>query len=168
MAENTTRYLQELGPNLQNIMKRLLANQNLLRYLMYTDKDPLSADKPDVLPRDAYKNGGDGVVRIIPIIGYKDDSTSNITLRVLKGIPSPDNTEFLEIYFTVEVFVPAEQWIIIDQNLRPYAIMGEIQKSLENKSINGLGKISGSGFSVNFFTEEMSAFMMNFRITQFN
>jgi hypothetical protein len=46
--------------------------------------------------------------------------------------------------------------------------MGEVQRSLENKKINGLGEIRGSGFSVNFFTEEMSAFIMSFKITQFN
>ena len=68
----------------------------------------------------------------------------------------------------IEVFVPNEQWIIKGDNLRPYSIMGEIQKSLENKNINGLGTIRGSGFSVNFFTEEISAFIMNFKISQFN
>lgn len=168
MAENVTRYLQELGPNLQKIMKRLLANQNLLRYLTYTDADPLNSDKPDVDPKLAYSRGDDGVLRIIPIIGSKDDPKSIVTLRVMKGVPSIDNSDFLEIYFAIEVFVPNEQWIIIDSNLRPYAIMGEIQKSLENKTINGLGKINGAGFSSNFFTEEMSAFLMQFRITQFN
>lgn len=168
MAENQTRYLQELGGNLQKIMKRLLANQNLLRYLMYTDPDPLSSDKPNIDPRDAYLNGDNGVVRIIPVIGYKDDSTSNITLKVSKGVPSQDNSEFLDIYFAIEIFVPTTQWIIINTNLRPYAIMGEIQKSLEGKYINGLGKIKGSGFSVNFFTEEISAFLMTFKITQYS
>ena len=167
MRESDVRFLGELGPNLQKLMKRLLANQNLLRYLFYTDKDPLNSDKPDVDPKDAYKNGNDGVVRIIPIIGAKDDSTSVLTLRVQKGTPSRENSEYLDIYFSIEIFVPAEQWIIIDTNLRPYAIMGEVQKSLENKSINGLGKITGSGFACNFFTEEMVAFQMSFQITQF-
>ena len=162
------RALGELGINLQKIMTRLLANQNLLRYLVYTDTDPLNPNKPDIKAEDAYLNGSDGVVRIIPIIGHKDDSQSNITLRVLKGVPSVDNSEFLEIYFAIEIFVPTTQWLIIDTSLRPYAIMGEIQKSLEGKTINGLGKISGSGFSVNFFTEEMSAFIMQYRVTQYN
>lgn len=168
MEKKGVRYLEELGPNLQKIMKRLLANQSLLRYLMYTDSDPLSENKPDIKPEDAYLKGDNGCVRIIPIIGYKDDSKSVITLRVMKGVPSVENSEFLDIYFAIEIFVPAEQWIIIDSNLRPYAIMGEIQKSLANKNINGLGKISGAGFSVNFFTEEMTAFIMQFQITQFN
>ena len=168
MAESQVRFLQEMGPNLIKMMKRLLANQNLLRLLTYTDKDPLSETKTDIKASEAYLHGDDGVVRIIPIIGTKDNSTSIITLRVLKGIPSMDNPEFLDIYFSIEVFVPNEQWIIKGDNLRPYSIMGEIQKSLEGKNINGLGTIRGSGFSVNFFTEEMSAFIMNYKITQFN
>lgn len=168
MAESQVRFLQEMGPNLIKMMKRLLANQNLLRLLVYTDKDPLAEDKENVTAKDAYMQGDNGAVRIIPIIGAKENSTSIITLRVLKGIPSMDNPEFLDIYFSIEVFVPNEQWIIKGDNLRPYSIMGEIQKSLEGKNINGLGTIRGSGFSVNFFTEEMSAFIMNYRITQYN
>lgn len=168
MAESQVRFLQEMGSNLIKMMKRLLANQNLLRLLTYTDKDPLALDKADVKANEAYLQGDNGVVRIIPVIGAKENSQSIITLRVLKGIPSMDNPEFLDIYFSIEVFVPNEQWIIKGDNLRPYSIMGEIQKSLEGKNINGLGTIRGSGFSVNFFTEEMSAFIMNYRITQYN
>ena len=168
MAESQVRFLQEMGSNLIKMMKRLLANQNLLRLLTYTDKDPLALDKADVKANEAYLQGDNGVVRIIPVIGAKENSQSIITLRVLKGIPSMDNPEFLDIYFSLEVFVPNEQWIIKGDNLRPYSIMGEIQKSLEGKNINGLGTIRGSGFSVNFFTEEMSAFIMNYRITQYN
>lgn len=168
MAESQVRYLKEMGPNLIKIMKRLLTNQDLLRLLVYTDKDPLNPEKPEISPSEAYLNGDNGTVRIIPIIGAKETATSVVTLRVLKGVPSSNNSEFLDIYFSIEIFVPNEQWIIKDDNLRPYAIMGEIQKSLENKKINGLGTIRGSGFSVNFFTQEMSAFIMNYRITQYN
>lgn len=161
------RDLAELGENLQKIMKRLLTNQKLLRYLYYTDKDPLNPEKIDVTPEVAYQDGKTGVIRIVPIIDEKEDSKSIITMRVLKGVPSADNSEFLEIFFAIEIFVPIQQWIIKDSNLRPYAIMGEIQKSLNDKRINGLGEIKGSGFSDNFFTEEISAFLMSFRIIQY-
>lgn len=167
MAESQVRFLEEMGPNLIKIMKRLLSNQELLKLLYYTDKDPLGEDKAEVSKENAYMQGDNGVVRIIPIIGNKENSNSVITLRVLKGIPTASNPDFLDIYFSIEVFVPNEQWIIKGDNLRPYAIMGQIQRSLEGKNINGLGTIRGSGFSVNFFTEEISAFIMNYRITQF-
>lgn len=166
--DSKVRFLGEMGVNMQAIIKRLLANKDLLKLLTYTDKDPLSSDKPAVKPKEAYKNGDDGVVRIVPVLREDDIENSVITLRILRGDPSSENNEFLSIYFIIEIFVPNKQWIIASDNLRPYAIMGEIQKSLENKDINGLGKIRGRGFECNFFTEEISAFMMKFSITQFN
>jgi hypothetical protein len=42
--------------------------------------------------------------------------------------------------------------------LRPFSILGEIQKSLEGKTINGLGKIEGGDFSLDFLTDEISAY----------
>jgi hypothetical protein len=68
------------------------------------------------------------------------------------------NTEFRNIKISVEVFVPLTQWIIKDTNLRPFAILGEIEKSLQGKSINGLGKIEGGDFALNFLTEEIGAY----------
>ncbi len=170
IENSSVRFLGEMGPNLIKIVKRLLANDKLLRLLWYTDKDPLANDEshPNVNPKTAYGNGDDSIVRIIPVVGTMENSRSIITLRVLRGIPSNDNNEFLDIYFSIEIFVPNEEWMIKGDNLRPYAIMGEVQRSLEGKKINGLGEIRGSGFAVNFFTEEISAFIMNYRITQYN
>ena len=39
-----TRNLADMGTNLQKIVKRLQANQNLLKLLYYSGKDPLSED----------------------------------------------------------------------------------------------------------------------------
>ena len=52
--------------------------------------------------------------------------------------------------------------------LRPFAILGEIQKSLSNKTINGLGKMQGGSFTLNFLTEEMSDYEMNFDIISYD
>lgn len=166
--ENKARYLQEFGINLQKIVKRLLSNQQLLRLLSYTDKDPLNPNKEDVLKEDAYKDGRNGVVRIVPIIEDKDNSTSIISLRVAKGEPISENSEYLEIYFFIDVFVPTTQWVIKDSNLRPFAIIGEVQRSLSGKTINGLGKIVDAGFSINFLTEDITAYSIPFKITQYS
>lgn len=166
--EKDPKYLEELGVNLQKIIKMLLRNKRLLRLLKYTDKEPQSKEKEEVDPIAAYGNGGDSLIRIIPIVPSKEDSTSIITLRVLKGVLIEKNKNFLDIYFAIEIFVPIKQWIITEDNLRPYAIMGEISKSLSNKQINGLGTIKGAGFSSNYFTEEISNYIMNFRITQYD
>lgn len=164
MAESSARYLQELGPNLKKIATFLLKNENLRKLLYNEGPDPLN--EGEVTEKQVYQHGNDGLLRVIPIITDKDNEKSIITFRVIKGVPSK-NPDFLDIYLAVEVFVPNNQWLIKGDNLRPYAIMGEIQKSLEGKKINGLGKISGSGFDCNFFTDEISAFLMRFAITQY-
>ena len=58
--------------------------------------------------------------------------------------------------------------IIKDTNLRPFAILGEIEESLEGKTINGLGKIEGGDFDLNFLTDEISAYEQTFWIVTYD
>ena len=78
------------------------------------------------------------------------------------------NGEFRNVVISVETFVPLTQWIIKDTNLRPFAIMGEIQKSLNGKKIEGLGKMVGGDFALNFLTEEIGAYEQTFIITTYD
>ena len=79
-----------------------------------------------------------------------------------------ENSEFRNFTLNIEVFTPLTQWIIKNESLRPFCIMGEIQNSLLNKTINGLGKIVGGDFSLNFLTEEISCYEMEFSIIDYN
>ena len=157
------RNLEELGPNLQKIVKHLMSNQSLLKLLYYTDKDPLDGDNltQEQIQNEVYEK----LIKIIPRVGPKETAKS---LRVVRGNLNRSNDEFRDIQINIEVFVPLTQWIIKDSNLRPFAIMGEIQKSLCGKKINGLGKISGGDFSINFLTEEISCYEMSFDIMEYD
>lgn len=160
------RNLEELGPNLQKIVKHLMSNQSLLKLLYYTDKDPLDGDNltQEQIQNEIYEK----LIKIIPRVGPKETAKSLISLRVVRGNLNRSNDEFRDIQINIEVFVPLTQWIIKDSNLRPFAIMGEIQKSLCGKKINGLGKISGGDFSINFLTEEISCYEMSFDIMEYD
>jgi hypothetical protein len=137
-------------------MSRLLANQRLLKLLYYTDKDPYS--QPDLTQEQIQKEIFEKLVKITPRVGPKETAHSIVVIKVNKGQTDNNNTEFRNISINVESFVPLTQWIIKDDNLRPFAIMGEIQKSLNGKTISGLGKMSGGDFILNFLTEEISAY----------
>jgi hypothetical protein len=63
--------------------------------------------------------------------------------------------------------VPLTQWYIRDTNFRPFAILGELQKSLDDKIINGLGKISGGDFELNFVTDEVICYQQVYEITEY-
>lgn len=160
------RNLGELGINLQKIITRLQANQNLLKLLYYTDKDPFSHTD---LTTDQIKNEVfEKLIKIVPRVGPKETASSLISLRVVTGRLNGENDEFRDIGLAIEVFVPLTQWFIKDDNLRPFCIMGEIQKSLSNKIINGMGRITGGNFSINFLTEEISCYEMTFDIIEYD
>ena len=160
------RNCAELGANLQKIINRLISNKDLLKLLYYNDKDPLS--QPDLTEKQIKEEVLEKLIKIIPRIGPKETANSIISIRVVSARRNLENNEFRDITLAVEIFVPLTQWIIKDSNLRPFAIMGEIQKSLDNKKINGLGKMIGGEFNLNFLTEEISAYEQSYRIITYD
>lgn len=162
----SVRNCAELGVNLQYIIKRLFANQNLLKLLYYTDKDPL--DNEDLTKEQIQDEVFEKLIKIVPRVGPHETAHSVVTVRVARGQGLASNGEFRNVVISVESFVPLTQWIIKDTNLRPFAIMGEIQKSLEGKKIEGLGKMVGGDFALNFLTEEISAYEQTFVITTYD
>lgn len=160
------RNLETLGPNLQKIITRLQANQNLLKLLYYTDKDPLN--NKDLTKEQIKEEVFEKLIKIIPRVGPKETAKSILAIRVVRGRKNSGNDEFTDLSINIEVFVPLTQWIIKDENLRPFAIMGEIQRSLDNKTIDGLGKLTGGDFDLNFLTEEISCYELTYRITTYD
>ena len=160
------RNCAELGANLQKIINRLISNKDLLKLLYYNDKDPLS--QPDLTEKQIKEEVLEKLIKIIPRIGPKETANSIVSIRVVSARRNLENNEFRDITLAVEIFVPLTQWIIKDSNLRPFAIMGEIQKSLDNKKINGLGKMIGGEFNLNFLTEEISAYEQSYRIITYD
>ena len=161
-----TRNLADMGTNLQKIINRLQSNQNLLKLLYYSGKDPYSED--DLTIEQIKNEVFEKLIKVIPRVGPKETAQSIIVLRIVRGRSNEGNNEFRDFELDIEVFVPMTQWIIKDSNLRPFAIMGEIHKSLNNKTIDGLGKMVGGNFQVNFLTDEMSCYEMAYYITTYD
>lgn len=156
----------EIGENLIKIVQRLEANQNLLKLLYYTDKDPLN--NIDLSDQQIKEEVFEKLIKIIPRVGPKETSTSIIAIRVVRADKNSTNDEFRDILIQIEVFTPLTQWIIKGTQLRPFAILGEIQKSLDNKTVNGLGKMKGGDFTLNFLTDEISCYEQSFGITTYD
>ena len=161
-----TRNLEDMGPNLQKIITRLQSNQNLLKLLYYSGKDPYSQE--DLSSEQIKNEVFEKLIKIVPRVGPKETAQILLALRVVRGRSNPENNEFRDFEIDIEVFVPMTQWIIKDSNLRPFAIMGEIHRSLNNKTIDGLGKMTGGDFQINFLTDEMSCYEMAYYITSYD
>lgn len=159
------RNCRELGENLQKIVQRLMANDKLVNLLYYTDKDPLS--QKYLTQEEKKELIFEKLIKIVPRIGPKEDVKSIIVIKAVRANKLSSNTEFKDVKIQVEIVVPLTQWFIKDSNLRPYLIMGEIEESLNGKTVNGLGKMIGGDFDTNFFTDEVSAFEQTFWITSY-
>lgn len=161
-----TRNLADLGLHLQKIVSRLETNQNLLKLLYYTDKNPYNGT--DLTTQDIKDKIYEKLIRVVPRVSYKETAESIVALRIVSGKTNTVNSEFKNFVIGIEVFVPMTQWFIKDSNLRPFAIMGEIHKSLNGKVIDGLGKITGGDFQINFLTDEMSCYEMTYYIQSYD
>lgn len=155
----------ELGINLQKIVSRLMANDNLVNLLYFEDKDPIN--HLPLTTEEKQTEIFEKLIRVIPKVGSSEKVKSVIVVYITRGSKISNNNEFTNITINVDVLVPLTQWIIKDSNLRPFAILGQIQESLEGKTINGLGKLSGGDFELAVMTDEMSVYKQTFSLTNY-
>lgn len=155
----------EIGVMMQKMVRRLVANQNLLKLLYYTDVDPFS--QPDLTKDQIQKEVFEKLIKVVPRVGAKETATSLIALQVNNGNIN-ENNEFRNISISFQVFTPFTQWIMKDDNLRPFLIMREIETSLKNKIIDGIGKMRFDGFQLNFLSDEMTCYELSFMVTSYD
>ncbi len=132
-----------------------------------TDLDPLNR-KTHPQPIDGMKLLHK-LIRVVPLLQADEQSTkSKIVLLFDSGSISSVNPDNENLSLIVEVLCPFEEWVIAGDTLRPFAIMAEVRKSLQDKRINGLGEIHYNGFTLSTLTEEMGAYTMRFNINAFS
>lgn len=165
--ESKVKYGQEIGINLIKIAKKLLDNQDLCKLLVNTDLDPLNPN--------THPNNIDGIsllhknIRVVPLVTDEDQTTeSKIVLLFDEGAVNRSNSDNENLSLLINIYCPFKEWSITGDTLRPFAIMSEIRKSIQDKRINGLGEIVYRGFNVSTLTEEMGSYMMRFAINAFS
>ena len=167
LVESLVKYGQEHGKNLIKISKKLIQKQDLLKLLVNTDLDPLDKDKhPEYIDGLTLMNKN---IRVVPLLKADDQTTSSkLVLLFDEGEINSSNSDNENVSLMINVYCPFEEWLIAGDQLRPFAIMSEIRKSIQDKRINGLGEIKYLGFSVSTLTEEMGCYTMRFFINAFS
>lgn len=162
----SVRNCGELGKNLQKIINRLMANDNLVNLLYYEGRDPLGEEKltQDIKNREIFNK----LIKVIPHYQEDENNKSVLIAYIQSGNKISGNSEFKTVRITIDIIVPLECWMIKDSNLRPFAILGEVQNSLEGKTINGLGKIAGGDFELTRLTDKTSIYSQTFTITEYD
>ena len=105
---------------------------------------------------------------MVPKIGTKDNAQSIIVVYISGANGLGDNSEFKQVKISIDIYTPLTQWIIKDSNLRPFAIIGQIQKSLNGKTVNGLGQIKMRRLCLTLITEDVSCYQLNISVTEYD
>ena len=166
MEKSKVKYGQELGLNLLKVAKKLTQNENLAMLLENTDLDPLNRDK-HLEPVDGLKLLNN-LIRVVPLVTSEEQNTKSKVVVLFSGGNITTNSDNENIELTIAIYCPFKEWLIAGDTIRPFAIMSEIRKSLQDKRINGLGEIIYQGFDLSTLTEEMGAYIMRFRINAFS
>ena len=103
----SVRNYSEMGENLYKIISRLMANDNLVKLLYYTDHDPFS--HPALTEEEKREKVFSKLIKFIPLIGPKETDNSIIVLRVASAKNIQWNQEFQNITISIEIFVPITQ-----------------------------------------------------------
>lgn len=159
------RNSQELGINLSKIALRLIKNQNLCKYIMYTNDDPLGKeDFKDPLKEVLHKN-----IKIVPLVNIDKNTTKSTVVITYDSAPvNESNSEFDDVTMVILIYTPLREWQLNDINLRPFLIISEIEKSLKGKCIEGLGKLKYKGWESKLITDAYSVHQMVFKIDAFD
>lgn len=88
----SVRNCAEIGENLQKIITRLMANDDLVNLLYYADKDPLS--QPHLSNEEKKEKIFENLIKIVPNVPDREDARSVIAVRVVGGSKLSSNTEF--------------------------------------------------------------------------
>jgi hypothetical protein len=158
------RNCKELGVNLQKICARLLANDELVKLLYYVEIDPLAQPALTAEQKQGIFND---LLCVVPRVTKREDERSVIAIYVPRAAGISGNSEFKTVTIAIDILVPLNKWVIKDSNLRPFAIMSEIQETLRGKTVNGLGKIEGGDFELVLLTDEMSGYRQTFTIVEY-
>lgn len=166
MNKSQVKYGQELGPNLLKVAKKLTQNKELAMLLENTDLDPLNKEKhPEEVDGLKLLNK---LIRIVPLVTTEEQNTKSKVVILFSGGSITSNNDNENIELTIAIYCPFKEWLIAGDTIRPFAIMAEVRKSLQDKRINGLGEIVYQGFDLSTLTEEMGAYIMRFRINAFS
>lgn len=76
----SVRNCNELGTNLQKIIRRLIANNDLVNLLYYEDENPLG--QPPLSTEEKNKEIFEKLIKTVPRVGAKDTAKSVIVVYI--------------------------------------------------------------------------------------
>lgn len=155
-----------MGQNLFKILNKLSHNQDLCRLLKYQDTAPLKRDSkhPDVNGVELLNS------HLLYVPKYPETGIENSYVMAVFDHFSinPVNPDFKLTTIRFEVVCPYTEWMIEENNLRPYLIMQEIDYMFNQTKLSGLGNLQFLRSKPLTLSPQMGGYTMEYQINEFN
>lgn len=152
----------QIGKDLQLILEKIVTNDNIAKLLYYGEKDALSKDN---LSADIKLSMVNDYIRVVPILPKDIEAKNYIIIQFDNFSPSStDPMNYKEFLLTFDIFCNFQNWILDNYQLRPYAIMNEIDKMFNMSKLNSSGPINFVGANSLIINENLLGFSLVYRI----
>lgn len=158
--------LQLLSPNLVMMLQEVLKDEEIVKYLNYNDKTPLSKPSPTLPANDLMLN------KVFPFpfdVNVTTEEGSQVRIYFPKGFfKSKEIVTDTVVVF--DIVVAKSLWLVNDGDpkIRPYEIMKNIVNLFSDKNIGTIGRLNFDNFTHLLINEKFSGIRLYAEMTTFN
>ncbi len=138
------RKFQLLGQDMMDLAKKIAQNENIAKLLHFTDRNPLGHTIEEL--KDELEDGKltslvhDKII-VVPKLEIDEDEIGGLIHINLDNFRPSSNPLFKKSNVIIDVLCPVNKWLIEGIDLRIFLLMQEIDKMLNGKALNGIGKL---------------------------
>lgn len=147
--------------DLFSIVQKFIENKNLNKLLYYQTKDALK--KEDLTSEQTvsliHKN-----IRVVPKLPVEEEENSYIIITFDSFVTNANNPEFRDNVITFDIICHLDNWLMENYQLRPYMIMGEIDKMLNKKKLNGIGTVNFLSANQLLLSSELAGYSLMYTV----
>jgi hypothetical protein len=151
--------LNNVGKDAQLIVKALIENDNLCKLLKNIERNPLEQAVPSK-STILHKN-----ILIVPNVNSTEDTESRVVVLVASG---DIERAITDLTLKIFIYTPYKEWLITGEQLRPFAIMSEINKSINDLKLNTLGQLKCTNFSVSSLGDEVGCYSLTYEFHEYS
>lgn len=126
--------------DLEEIVSKLLSNQDFLKLIYYSSRDALS--KPDIEDNNILMDISENNIKLAPDITIPDNDGSIVIITFDNFTPNISNPIFIDNIISFDILCPTRLWMMDNYMLRPYRIMHIIQGLFDKQKLNGIGRVN--------------------------